>query len=128
MVLCQKILIPLEFFIYFLTIQRRGVDLAIIPEEAHETEDFRFWKKTYWSDFKFIKPCFNIPAIFGGLSLICLNIGSNISFGSIVMLGDTELVERTDCKVVCKAAVLLEEAGYEDPGLVYLERLPVFKG
>ena len=37
------------------------------------------------------------------------------------------LLKRTDCKVVCKAAVLLEEAGYEDPGLVYLERLPVFK-
>ena len=38
------------------------------------------------------------------------------------------LLRRTDCKIVCKAAVLLEEAGYEDPDLVYLERLPVFKG
>jgi adenine phosphoribosyltransferase len=37
------------------------------------------------------------------------------------------LLKRTDCKIVCKAAVLLEEAGYEDPDLVYLERLPVFK-
>jgi len=37
------------------------------------------------------------------------------------------LLKRTDCKIVCKAAVLLEEAGYEDPTLVYLERLPVFR-
>ena len=37
------------------------------------------------------------------------------------------LLQRIECKIVCKAAVLLEEAGYEDPGLVYLERLPVFR-
>jgi adenine phosphoribosyltransferase len=37
------------------------------------------------------------------------------------------LLARTECKIVCKAAVLLEEAGFEDPNLVYLERLPVFK-
>jgi len=36
------------------------------------------------------------------------------------------LLSRTDCRVVCKAAVLLEEAGFEDENLVYLERLPVF--
>lgn len=33
--------------------------------------------------YKFIKPSFSAKAILGGLSLICLNIGSNISFGTI---------------------------------------------
>jgi hypothetical protein len=37
------------------------------------------------------------------------------------------LLRRTDCKIVCKAAFLLEDAEYEDPDLVYLKRLPVFK-
>jgi len=37
------------------------------------------------------------------------------------------LLKRTSCKVVAKAAVLLEDSGYDDPALVYLERLPVFK-
>jgi adenine phosphoribosyltransferase len=37
------------------------------------------------------------------------------------------LLGRTDCKIVCKAAVLLEDAGFDDPDLVYLERLPVFR-
>jgi len=67
----------------FLGLQRRRVDLASIPEEARESEEFRFWKKAFWKDFAFIKPAFNLPAILGGLSLICLNIGSNISFGKI---------------------------------------------
>jgi AGZA family xanthine/uracil permease-like MFS transporter len=67
----------------FLAIQRRRVDLATIPADARETEEWRFWKGQFWADFKVIKPLFNISAILGGLSLICLNIGSNISFGSI---------------------------------------------
>ncbi|MDX9800539.1 MAG: phosphoribosyltransferase family protein [Spirochaetia bacterium] len=37
-----------------------------------------------------------------------------------------KLLERVGCKVVCKATVLLEEAGYEGGDLVYLERLPIF--
>jgi adenine phosphoribosyltransferase len=36
------------------------------------------------------------------------------------------LLVKTGCKVVAKAAVLLEEAGYAGEDLVYLERLPVF--
>jgi adenine phosphoribosyltransferase len=36
------------------------------------------------------------------------------------------LLKKTDCKILCRAAVLLEDAGFDDPGLVYLERLPVF--
>jgi len=66
-----------------LFIRKQRVDIAEIPAEARETEEFRFWKKEYWADFKVIKPVFNITAILGGLSLICLNIGTNISFGSI---------------------------------------------
>ena len=35
---------------------------------------------------------------------------------------------RTGCKVICKAAVLLEEGGHPGEDLLYLERLPVFPG
>ena len=42
-----------------------------------------------------------------------INHGGNISTGS--------------CTVVYKAAVLLEEAGYDKDDLVYLEKLPIFK-
>jgi len=37
-----------------------------------------------------------------------------------------KLLAKVGCKVICKAAVLLEEAGYEKDDLVYLERLPIF--
>lgn len=36
------------------------------------------------------------------------------------------LLEKAGAEVVCKAAVLLEEGGYDGSDLVYLERLPVF--
>ena len=36
------------------------------------------------------------------------------------------LLEKAGADVVCKAAVLLEEGGYDGSDLVYLERLPVF--
>ncbi|MFP4481633.1 MAG: phosphoribosyltransferase family protein [Thermovirgaceae bacterium] len=38
------------------------------------------------------------------------------------------LLERAGATVVCKAAVLLEEGGYDGADLIYLERLPVFAG
>lgn len=38
-----------------------------------------------------------------------------------------KLLAQVGCNVVAKACILLEEAGYEDPELIYLERLPVFK-
>lgn len=44
--------------------------------------------------------------------------------GSIASLQN--LLERVGCRVVAKAAALLEEGGYEGTDLVYLERLPVF--
>lgn len=49
----------------------------------NESTEWRFWKKYYWSDFKLIKPRFTAWTILGALSLVCLNIGSNISFGTI---------------------------------------------
>ena len=45
--------------------------------------------------------------------------------GSII--GLQNMLETIDCNVVCKAAVLLEEAGYDKDDLVYLEKLPIFK-
>jgi adenine phosphoribosyltransferase len=45
--------------------------------------------------------------------------------GSIV--GLQKMLEKINCNVVCKTAVLLEEAGYDKDDLVYLEKLPIFK-
>ena len=42
-----------------------------------------------------------------------LNHGGNVASGN--------------CEVICKAAVLLEEAGYDKDDLIYLEKLPIFK-
>ena len=71
----------------FLFLQKRRVDLSTIVEEGREamesSTEWRFWKKEYWSDFKFIKPTLNLAVIFGALSLVMLNIGANISFGGI---------------------------------------------
>jgi len=38
-----------------------------------------------------------------------------------------KLLSKTDCKVVAKAAVLLEEGGNSGEDIIYLEKLPVFK-
>lgn len=37
-----------------------------------------------------------------------------------------KLLARVGCKVICKTAVLLEDAGYDRDDLVYLEKLPIF--
>jgi adenine phosphoribosyltransferase len=42
-----------------------------------------------------------------------LNHGGNVASGN--------------CEVICKVAVLLEEAGYDKDDLIYLEKLPIFK-
>jgi adenine phosphoribosyltransferase len=36
------------------------------------------------------------------------------------------LLAQTGCKVIARAAVLLEEGGYKGDGLIYLDKLPVF--
>ncbi len=45
--------------------------------------------------------------------------------GSII--GLENMLKKIKCNVICKAAVLLEEAGYDKDDLVYLEKLPIFK-
>jgi len=44
--------------------------------------------------------------------------------GSIISV--EKLMKKAEANVVCKAAVLLEDAGYNNPDLVYLENLPIF--
>ena len=71
----------------FLFLQKRRVDLTKVVEEGREpmesSTEWRFWKKEYWADFKFIKPTINMTVILGALSIVMLNIGANISFGGI---------------------------------------------
>ena len=71
----------------FLFLQKRRVDLSTIVEDGRQivesSSEWRFWKKDYWSDFKFIKPIMNLGVVFGALSLVTMNIGANISFGGI---------------------------------------------
>lgn len=62
----------------FTLIRKKRVD--VIDTESSE---WRVWKREYWKDFKPVKPRFTIWTILGALSLVCLNIGSNISFGTI---------------------------------------------
>ena len=71
----------------FLLLQKRRVDMSTLVEEGREavemSSEWRFWKKEYWSDFKFIKPVMNMGVIMGALSIMMLNVGANISFGGI---------------------------------------------
>ncbi len=71
----------------FLFLQKRRVDMSTLVEEGREaaemSNEWRFWKKEYWSDFKAIKPTFNVSVIVGALSIMMLNVGANISFGGI---------------------------------------------
>ena len=43
------------------------------------------------------------------------------------LIGLQAMLEKIDCEVVCKAAVLLEEAGYDKGDIIFLEKLPIFK-
>lgn len=80
----------------FLFLQKRRVVLSDVIEEGREhmrqNNEWRFWKKEYWNDFKVIKPIFNLSVVLGALSLVMLNIGANISFGGITasMAGTTQ--------------------------------------
>ena len=71
----------------FLLLQRRRVDVKAMMEEGRdqvvESQEWRFWKKAYWADFKMVKPTLNFTVVLGALSLVMLNIGANISFGGI---------------------------------------------
>ncbi len=71
----------------FLFLQKRRVALSTVVEEGRKpvemSGEWRFWKKEYWSDFKFIKPTINATVILSALSIMMLNVGANISFGGI---------------------------------------------
>ena len=71
----------------FLLLQKRRVDMTTLVEEGREaaemSNEWRFWKKDYWTDFKLIKPTLNIKVILSALSIMMLNVGANISFGGI---------------------------------------------
>jgi len=58
-------------------------DQLSIPEG--ETEDGKFWKKSYWQtdDWKVVKPKFTAKSIVSALALICLGVGITTSFGAI---------------------------------------------
>jgi adenine phosphoribosyltransferase len=56
---------------------------------------------------------------------VCI-VDDVVSTGGSI-LGLQKILEKINCKVVCKAAVLLEEAGYDKDDLVYLEKLPIFR-
>ena len=43
------------------------------------------------------------------------------------LIGLQAMLEKIDCEIVCKAAILLEEAGYDKGDILYLEKLPIFK-
>ena len=71
----------------FLFLQKRRVNMETLVEEGREaaqmSNEWRFWKKEYWSDFKLIKPTINVKVVLGALSIMMLNVGANISFGGI---------------------------------------------
>jgi len=48
-----------------------------------DTEENRPWKKKFWSGFKMTKPKFGLLALYYSLAFICINIGTNIAFGTI---------------------------------------------
>ena len=56
---------------------------------------------------------------------VCL-IDDVVSSGGSLQ-GLENLTSKLGSKVVCKAAILLEDAGYAGDDLVYLEKLPLFK-
>lgn len=62
----------------FTLLRKKRVDVVM-----NETTEWRFWKREYWKEFQPVKPRFSVWTILGALSLVCLNIGSNISFGTI---------------------------------------------
>ncbi len=56
---------------------------------------------------------------------ICI-VDDVVSTGGSIMSIE-KLLTRTGCRVIAKAAVLLEEGGYPGEDLIYLDRLPVFR-
>lgn len=89
--------IIIAYFIWFLThdliytiatsVAISTIDFVLIQKQKVEIYDVEIDEndshKNLKEDWKFVRPIFNFQAFIGGLSLICLNVGSNISFGTI---------------------------------------------
>jgi len=79
-----SVLTPTIDYLFF---QRRRVNVDNTIEEGREplqlSNEWRFWKKLYWQEFRLIKPTINATVIMGALSISMLNVGANISFGTI---------------------------------------------
>lgn len=56
---------------------------AHLPLPTVEPIEWRFWKKQFWGDFHLVSPKFTLTSVIGALGIVCLNIGTNISFGTI---------------------------------------------
>lgn len=70
--------------------------------------------------------------VLDGADAIRLNGKKIIVVDDVVSTGGSlkavrECLAGTNCTVLAEACVLLEDAGYSDPKLIYLETLPVFK-
>ena len=54
-------------------------------EVTHDTEDFKFWTKKYWTsgEWKIVNPKITIRAILSAAALVCLGIGVTTSFGTV---------------------------------------------
>jgi len=52
---------------------------------SHDTEDFRFWTKKYWTggEWKLVTPSITVRAILSAAALVCLGIGITTSFGTV---------------------------------------------
>lgn len=87
----------------FCILRKKRVSLESIAKNANiepETLTWKFWTKEYWSDWKLIRPKFTAATVLGGLGFICLNIGSNISFGNI-----TASIANTEPKLNALSAI-----------------------
>ncbi len=56
---------------------------------------------------------------------VCI-IDDVVSTRKFIKIAVEALLSKIDCKILCKAAVLLEDAGYSGDS-VFLEKLPVFR-
>ncbi|MCL1842181.1 MAG: xanthine/uracil permease [Defluviitaleaceae bacterium] len=72
----------------FVFLQKKRVDILQMAKDSGYTGDMsqnenpKFWTKEYWADFKLMKPKLGFNAIYFALAFICLNIGTNIAFGT----------------------------------------------
>ena len=135
---------------YQLDILKRDIDIIVVPEAKgialahcisnHMSVDYvvaRKGVKGYMTD-PMIEKVQSITTI-GAQTLVldkcdveklegkkvCI-IDDVVSTGGSIV-GLEKILEKINCQVVCKATVLLEEAGYDKDDLIYLAKLPIFR-